>query len=106
MAKKSLGPPPAMVEARSTLSQPETAPAKLDRRTLRNTGRSVQFNVKISPSFQDELNRCMKRDRLTGWQFLSVAAEAYNRLSDQEKNALIKQAIDNDPAMQQFMNRQ
>jgi hypothetical protein len=100
--KKTLPPPPSLNDTRDNLSQPENAPAKLDKRTLRNTGRTVQFNVRISPDFQDELNDLMTRDRLTGWQWLAVAMEAYKALPDQEKERLIKQAVTNDPAMRQF----
>jgi hypothetical protein len=44
----------------------------------------------------------MTRDRLTGWQWLAVAMEAYKSLPDKDKEALIKRVIANDPAMQQF----
>jgi hypothetical protein len=100
--KKTLPPPPSLQETRDNLSQPETAPAKFDRRGLRNTGRTVQYNVKVSPDFQAELNGLMIRDRLTGWQWLAVAKEAYNALSETEREALIRQVVASDPAMQQF----
>ena len=100
--QKKLPPPPSLSETRDNLSQPETAPAKLDKRTLRNAGRTLQYNVRVSPEFQDELNGILSRDRLTGWQWLAVAMEAYKALPDSQKEALIRQAVTNDPAMQQF----
>jgi hypothetical protein len=100
--KKTLPPPPSLHETRDNLSQPETAPAKLDKRTLRNTGRTVQYNVRVSTDFQEELNALMTRDRLTGWQWLAVAIEAYKALPEQERERLIKQIVTNDPAMRQF----
>ena len=101
--KKMLPPPPSLHEIRDDLNtQPETAPAKFDKRMLRNTGRTVQYNVRVSPDFQAEINGLMTRDRLTGWQWLAVAMEAYKALPDKDKEALIKRVIANDPAMQQF----
>jgi hypothetical protein len=105
MAKKTLPPPPSLNDTRDNLSQPEVAPAKLDKRTLRKTGRTAQYNVKISPDFQEELNALMTRDRLTGWQLLDAAIEAYKALPDQEREALIKRVVANDPAMRQFSRR-
>jgi hypothetical protein len=105
MAKKTLPPPPSLTDTRDNLSQPEVAPARLDKRTLRNTGRTVQYNVRISPDFQDELNDIMTRDRLTGWQWIAVALEAYKALPEQEREALIKRVVANDPAMRQFPER-
>jgi hypothetical protein len=69
---------------------------------LRNTGRTVQYNVRVSPDFQADLNNLMTRDRLTGWQWLAVAMEAYKSLPGKEKEDLIKRVVSNDPAMQQF----
>lgn len=100
--KRTLPPPPNLGETRDNLSQPETAPARLDRRTLRNTGRTVQYNVRISPDFQEELDALMARDRLTGWQWLAVAKEAYKALPEQERERLIKRVVTDDPAMRQF----
>jgi hypothetical protein len=102
MAKKTLPPPPNLSESSNNLNQPEIAPSKFDKRTLRNAGRTVQYNVRISPDFQNEMNALMARDRLTGWQWLAVALEAYKAMPDQEREALIKQVVANDPAMRQF----
>jgi hypothetical protein len=100
--KKTLPPPPTLSETRDNLSQPETAPAKFDKRMLRNTGRTFQYNVRVSPDFQAELNDLMARDRLTGWQWLAVAMEAYKALPNKEREEIIKRITANDPAMQQF----
>jgi len=100
--KRALPPPPGLHETRDNLSQPETAPARLDKRTLRNSGRTLQYNVRISPEFQEELNTLMLRDRLTGWQWLAVAMEAYKAIPEPERERLIRQAVADDPAMRQF----
>lgn len=102
MAKPKLPTPPGLNDTRDNLIQPETAPAKFDRRTLRNTGRTLQYNVRVSQEFQDEIDAIQTHDRLTRWQWLAVALEAYKALPDAERESLIRRVIASDPAMRQF----
>jgi hypothetical protein len=96
--KKSLGTPPHLHDTRNSISHPETAPVKLDRRTLRKTGRDTQLNIAVSISFRDEFNRAARADRLTSWQMLAAAMKAYHQLSKEEKNRIIEEVVSADPA--------
>jgi hypothetical protein len=100
MKKRSLELPPSLDETLGNLDQPEVAPAKLDKRTLANTGRAVQFNTRVPKSFKDEINALKERDDLKNdWQWLWVAKQAYEMLPADKRERLIKKAISEDPAM-------
>jgi predicted DNA-binding ribbon-helix-helix protein len=99
--RKTLGPPPTEADTTDNLSQPEVAPAKLDKRSLRRTGRHTQLNLKVSEDFRDRYEEVARRDRLTNWQLLASALEAYNSLSKEEKESIIEKVVMDDPAMRQ-----
>jgi hypothetical protein len=100
MKKRSLELPPSLDETLGNLDQPEVAPAKLDKRTLANTGRDAQFNTRVPKSFKDEISAIKERDDLKNdWQWLWVAKQAYEMLAADKRERLIKTAISEDPAM-------
>jgi hypothetical protein len=100
MTKRRLELPPSIDETLGNLDQPEVAPAKLDKRTLANTGREAQFNTRVPRSFREDINVIKQRDDLKNdWQFLWVAKQAYEMIPAEKREQLIKQAVREDQAM-------
>ena len=97
--RNTLGAPPSPDEASRNLAAPETAPPhlravptataspsvpqvvrgyeRIDGRTLRKTGRTVQFATRVSMEFDDRLRRLAQRDGLKLCEVLERALEAY-----------------------------
>ena len=87
----TLGSPPPSSEASSNLSAPEAAPApppekvpvnetsrkKNDGRSLRRTGRTVQFATRVTPEFDVQLRDIAARDRMLIVEVLERALAAY-----------------------------
>ncbi len=94
IAKRRLPPPPPPEDASTTLQEPEVAPAavtpartvseqrKIDARTLRKTGRTIQFATRVTEKFDRQFRAVAKRDNLMLATLLELALEAYeNRLN-------------------------
>ncbi len=90
--RNTLGDPPPIEEASQNLQAPEitaeiTQPAalpreehhRIDGRSLRKTGRTVQFATKVSLEFDDKLRRIAQRDGLLLVEVLERALEAYEK---------------------------
>jgi hypothetical protein len=88
--RNTLGDPPPIEEASQNLRTPETASAvvqpaalpreeyhRIDGRSLRKTGRTVQFATKVSVEFDDTLRRIAQRDGLLLVEVLERALKAY-----------------------------
>ena len=97
--RNTLGAPPSPDEASRNLAAAEIAPAhlhaiataakspsappgvraqgRIDGRTLRKTGRTVQFATRVSMEFDDRLRRLAQRDGLKLCEVLERALEAY-----------------------------
>lgn len=88
--RNTLGDPPPIEEASQNLQTPEiaaevTEPAvlpreeyhRIDGRSLRKTGRTVQFATRVSLEFDDKLRRIAQRDGLLLVEVLEQALEAY-----------------------------
>ena len=108
MRRQGLGAPPSADEARTDListpeprqasshaviaASPSTArivdpppaakspPARIDGRTLRRSGRTVQFATRVSPEFDDRVRQIAMRDGLLLVEVLERALDAYERL--------------------------
>lgn len=79
-ARRGLPPPPPMEEASSNLSAPEhapQAPTRVDGRSARRTGRTVQFATRVSPDFDERLRQIAARDHLLLVEILERALDAY-----------------------------
>lgn len=102
--KRMIELPPSMEEAKGELTkQPESAPLRPDKRSQRSAGRSCQFNINVPESFKEQYKAIKERDRiLNRWHWAAVAMQAYNALPKEERERLIAEVIENDPAMQQF----
>ena len=76
-SRKRLGTPPAV--ASRNLSEPETAPAKVDGRSLRATGRTHQFATRIREETYWQIKEIAARDRLKMAELIELAVEAYEK---------------------------
>ncbi|MGE5421617.1 MAG: hypothetical protein ACM3O2_00150 [Syntrophothermus sp.] len=88
-AKRRLPPPPPPEDASTTLQEPEVAPAaaapapkeseqkKIDARTLRKTGRTIQFATRVTERFDRQFRAVAKRDNVMLATLLELALEAY-----------------------------
>lgn len=87
-----LGSPPSLDEARSDLALPKAGsgntegdaslpeaypPERIDGRSLRRTGRTVQFATRVSPEFDTRIRTIAKRERLLLVEVLEKALDAY-----------------------------
>jgi hypothetical protein len=91
--RNTLGDPPPIEEASQNLQTSETTAAvvqpavlpheghhRIDGRSLRKTGRTVQFATKVSLEFDDKLRRIAQRDGLLLVEVLERALEAYEEV--------------------------
>ena len=96
LMKKRLGAPPALEDASDNLQAPEVAPSapakptavaaanvakaeRLDGRSLRATGRTVQFATRISPQLDHEIRQIAKSERLLITEVLEKAIFSLKR---------------------------
>jgi hypothetical protein len=95
--RNTLGEPPTPEEASPNLTAPEIAPVhprpakapassesrrashegRIDGRSLRKTGRTVQFATRVSEDFDDRLRRIAQRDGIKLVEVLERALDAY-----------------------------
>lgn len=94
LRKSTLGAPPPPTEASPNLSAPETAPTiaggaragvgeggRLDGRSARRTGRTIQFATRVSPEFDARLRTIAQRDGLLLVEVLERALDLYETSS-------------------------
>ena len=88
--KNTLGSPPPASEASGNLEAPEVAPVaapsspttpvpkkRIDGRTLRRSGRTVQFATRVTPDFDFRIREIAERDDLLIVQVLERALALY-----------------------------
>jgi hypothetical protein len=96
--RNTLGAPPTPEEASPNLTAPEIAPVhprpakslassesrrqashegRIDGRSLRKTGRTVQFATRVSEDFDDRLRQIAQRDGIKLVEVLERALDAY-----------------------------
>jgi hypothetical protein len=96
--RNTLGAPPTPEEASPNLTAPEIAPVhprpakapasstarqgshehgRIDGRTLRKTGRTVQFATRVSEDFDERLRQIAQRDGIKLVEVLERALDAY-----------------------------
>jgi len=61
---------------------PPTARTRLDGRSLRKTGRTLQFATRVSWEFDDKLRRIAQRDGLKLVEVLEKSLDAYEQASN------------------------
>src|ERR671915_429255 len=94
--RNTLGDPPPIEEASQNLQTPETGAAviqpaalpheehhRIDGRSLRKTGRTVQFATKVSLEFDGKLRRIAQRDGLLLVEVLERALDAYEEVKNE-----------------------
>ena len=88
LRRPGLGAPPAAEEARnlspepppSTAAEEPAVPApRIDGRSLRRSGRTVQFATRVSPEFDRRVRILAQRDGLLLVEVLERALDAYDR---------------------------
>ena len=93
--RNTLGPPPSLEEASQNLTAPEIVPTpelvaektvvtpassgqgRIDGRSLRKTGRTVQLATKVSPEYDEKLRLIAQRDNLNICVLLEKSLDAY-----------------------------
>ena len=108
LRRGSLGTPPPLDEARMDLTavtQPEhepplatvanapppladagpIRPVRLDGRTMRRSGRTVQFATRVSPEFDGRIRQIAMRDGLLLVEVLEHALDAYEKTRDKTR---------------------
>ncbi len=102
LRRGGLGAPPSLEEARIDLAMapqergaplpqrgadpeptqtaiPITRPPRLDGRTMRRSGRTVQFATRVSPEFDERVRQIAMRDGMLLVEVLEHALEAYEQ---------------------------
>lgn len=101
--RNTLGAPPPLEEASHNLAAPETAPVaahvasvrpvvtaqtegrqRSDGRSMRRTGRTLQFATRVSMDWDDKLRMIAERDGLKFVEVLERGLDAYEVLKRQE----------------------
>ena len=80
--RNTLGDPPPVEEASQNLQAPEiveASPRRIDGRSLRKTGRTLQLATRVSWEFDTKLRQIAQRDGLKLVEVLERALEAYER---------------------------
>ena len=70
-------PIPAQPTARRVLSEQAVEAPRLDGRTMRRSGRTIQFSTKVSPEFDLRIRQIAMRDGLMLTEVMERALEAY-----------------------------
>jgi hypothetical protein len=85
LTKSGLGAPPPATEAREDLvesaSLPSPAPvepagSRIDGRSLRRSGRTIQFATRVSPEFDERVREIARRERILIVEVLERALQA------------------------------
>jgi hypothetical protein len=77
--RRNLPPPPTAAEAPANLEAPEIAPAPVDGRTARATGRTAQLATRVRPDWLHELKVYAATHRLKLVEVLELGFEALKR---------------------------
>ena len=78
--KPKLPPPPSLHEATDNLSAPEHAPTgKIDGRSLRATGRTLQLSTRVTEAFHHELKLYAVKHKLKLNELLERSFEALKK---------------------------
>jgi len=79
--RSKLPPPPSPSETTDNLSAPEHAPTgRVDGRTLRATGRTLQLSTRVSAAFHHELKMYAVKHKLKLNELLELSFEALKKL--------------------------
>ncbi len=80
---QSYGTPPQRGDSFHNLQQPEVAPypdyIQVDRRTLRKTGRTEQFNTRVKEGFRQKVRQLAARDGISMAEVIELSVEMYRK---------------------------
>lgn len=94
ISSRRLGPPPSIDEASKNLSAPETAPSSVviesssqtalaarrrDGRSMRRTGRTVNFATRVSQEFDERIREIAEQKGLMLVEVMEHALAAYEK---------------------------
>jgi len=82
--KSTLGEPPPLEEASQNLKAPETTThtERIDARSMRRSGRTIQFATRVSPDFDRRIREIAIREELLLVEVLEKALDAYEKKLD------------------------
>lgn len=79
LKRHKLETPPSLSEATSHLQLPEIIGEKVDKRTLRKTGRTEQFATRVSKEWLEKIKGIAERENLKLVEVLEKALECYDK---------------------------
>ena len=88
LKRHKLEVPPTLAETTSNLQMPEVIGEKVDKRTLRKTGRTEQFATRVSKEWLEKVKAIAEKEGLKLVEVLERALECYER---QSKNRTTKE---------------
>lgn len=83
LKRHKLETPPSLAETTSYLQLPEVIGEKVDKRTLRKTGRTEQFATRVNKEWLEKVKEIAKSEELKYVEVLERALECYEK---QRKN--------------------
>ena len=79
LKKRKLEAPPTLDEITSHLQTPEVIGGKLDKRTLRKTGRTEQFATRVSKEWLEKVRGISEKENLKLVEVLEKMLERYEK---------------------------
>ena len=79
LKKHKLEAPPTLAETISNLQLPEVIGEKIDKRSLRKTGRTEQFATRVSKEWLEKVKAIAKKENLKLAELLERFLECYNK---------------------------
>jgi hypothetical protein len=79
LKKRKLEAPPTLAETTSHLQLPEVIGEKVDKRTLRRTGRTEQFATRVSKEWIERVKGIARKENLKLVEVLEKMLESYEK---------------------------
>ena len=79
LKKRKLEAPPTLAETTSHLQMPEVIGGKVDKRTLRKTGRTEQFATRVNKEWLEKIRGISERENLKLVEVLEKSLECYEK---------------------------
>ena len=79
LKKRKLEAPPTLDETTSNLQLPEVIGDKIDKRTLRKTGRTEQFATRVSKEWLGKVKGISEKENLKLVEVLEKSLECYEK---------------------------
>jgi len=79
LKRHKLETPPTLTETISNLQLPEVIGEKVDKRTLRKTGRTEQFATRVSKEWLEKIKEIARKENLKLVEVLERLLESYEK---------------------------